>query len=32
MNNELGEIKHNLGKVEQFDLADALGPKSTPVR
>lgn len=32
MNNKLGEIKYNLCKVGQLDLADALGPKSTPVR
>ena len=28
----LNEIKHNLCKVGQFDLADALGPKSIPAR
>lgn len=27
MNNKLGEIKYNLCKVGQFDLADALGRK-----
>lgn len=32
MNTKLGEIKYNLCKVGQLDLADALGPKSTPVR
>ena len=29
MNTKLGEIKYNLCKVGQLDLADALGPKST---
>lgn len=29
MDDSLGEIKCNLCIVKQFDLADALGPKST---
>lgn len=32
MNNQLNEIKRNLCKVGQFDLADALGPESIPAR
>ena len=32
MNNQLNEIKHNLCKVGQFDLTDALGPESIPAR
>lgn len=32
MSNQLNEIKRNLCKVGQFDLADALGPKSIPAR
>ena len=30
MGNQLSEIKNNLRKVGQFDLADTLGPKSIP--
>lgn len=30
MADQLGEIKRNLCEVGQFDLADALGPESTP--
>lgn len=32
MPNQLEEIKRNLCKVQQFDLADALGPESIPAR
>lgn len=32
MTSSLNEIKRNLCKVGQFDLADALGPKSIPAR
>lgn len=32
MSNQLNEIKRNLCKVGQFDLADALGPQSIPAR
>lgn len=32
MNNQLNEVKRNLCKVGQFDLADALGPESIPAR